>query len=516
MSSGVELTWPGKAAALTAGLAREAEGGALQVLERLAPSALKLALGEAAPGASPQAARPRGTARARATASASDARSVLASAPASADDAEPLSRLIWGDNLTSLCALLPSLRGQVTLAYIDPPFYTGKTFRLQVPVGDTGRVAELPAYGDAWGGELAPYLDMITPRLVLLRELLSEEGSLIVHCDHRLAHALGLLLDELFGAGDRGVGRSAPGFRNEIVWLYGLGGSSPKSYPKKHDSLLWYTKGGRWVFQAPRVPATSQRLQGQSKKCPDYFDIPTLNNMASERSGYPTQKPEALLARLIAAHTRPGDWVLDCFAGSGTTLVAAARLGRRFIGCEQSPLGVQVAVKRLLQLGPAWPGAAFELAVVAEQSAELTERPPPSIKTCAEPLIEFTLGTPLSVGVTLKGLAQLEPLPAPLQQALRAPLDAVDSWSLSWERVEAPPPRDLEPLASQGGARVWSVELTQAPHCPSFVALRTAKHPALKPQATLRAPQPGSYALGVQAVDVFGRRALARYLVHLP
>lgn len=610
MPSGVELTWPGKAAALERARQGSAKG-ALRVLERFEPSALHLALGEAAPkdrapsgdDAWVSAASPR--VAASCAASLHGAGVVLAPTRVRRRAATaPPSRLIWGDNLTALRALLPALRGQVTLAYIDPPFYTGKIFRLQVPVGDTGKAARLPAYGDAWGGELAPYLDMVAPRLVLLRELLSEEGSLIVHCDHRLAHALGLLLDELFGAGDRSAGRRSAGFRNEIVWLYGLGGSSPRAYPKKHDVLLWYTKGARWVFEAPRVPATSHRLQGKSKKCPDYFEIPTLNNMAAERSGYPTQKPEALLARLIAAHTRPGDWVLDCFAGSGTTLVAAARLGRRFIGCEQSALGVQVAIKRLLQLGAASeasgapteaPRAAFELLASAREAARAEPPPtgsesPPSaeagrapkslpsmILTKAQPLVELTPRAPRRLEVTLLGLTGLEELPEALQGALETPLDAVDSWSLSWERVKAlpstaepigaepdapsleaqsdvevpslevqslkvqslevqsdadapsleaeptadapsleAPPLEAEPDAEAQGILIWPVPLTQQPHRPRFVALRTLKRPVLARRVTLRAVRPGSYALGVQVVDVLGRRALARYLVRFP
>ena len=264
-------------------------------------------------------------------------------------------KLIWGDNLLVMGSLLAKFAGKIDLIYIDPPFATGADFSFETEIGESGitlekdqTIIEERAYRDTWGSGTASYLSMMSSRLSLLRDLLSPTGSVIVHCDFRLSHLLGTLLDDLFGLGDRGASADEPGFRNEIVWLYGLGGSSPKCYPKKHDSLLWYSKSDQWQFDAPMVPATSQRMKGQYKKCPDYWNVPNINNMAEERTGYPTQKPEELLNRIIAAHSSRGNLVADFFCGSGTALAVAEKSGRRWIGCDLGRWGIHVTRKRLL------------------------------------------------------------------------------------------------------------------------------------------------------------------------
>ena len=166
----------------------------------------------------------------------------------------------------------------------------------------------------------------------------------------------------MFGAGDRDPG-GGQGFRNEIIWTYGLGGSSSRFYPRKHDTIFWYTRGREWFFDPPKMAARSVRMRGQLKKQIDVFvgperldspvdsdvwDVAAINNMATERTGYPTQKPLALLERLVSAHSRPGELVLDPFCGSGTTLVAAKKLGRRALGMDASAEAVRIARQRLL------------------------------------------------------------------------------------------------------------------------------------------------------------------------
>ena len=136
-------------------------------------------------------------------------------------------------------------------------------------------------------------------------------------------------------------------FRNEIIWSYGLGGSSPKRYSRKHDVILFYTKSDRYTFNKPQTPAKSQKLKGRMKGATDVWDIPSLNNMAKERTGFPTQKPLALYGRIIEASTDPGGLVLDPFCGSGTTLVAAERLGRRWIGIDANSMAIDTARERL-------------------------------------------------------------------------------------------------------------------------------------------------------------------------
>ena len=235
------------------------------------------------------------------------------------------------------------------LVYLDPPFAVGKDFALlrDSAGGSAGDVA----YSDKWS-DFDAYLAWLTPVLEAVHETLDAEGSVLLHCDHRAAPYLAMACDRIFGFGDRGTRKKAPGFRNELIWRYGLGGSSPRCYPKKHDTILWYTKGSAWFFDPPMVPATSNRLKGKLKKAPDVLDIPTINNMAAERTGYPTQKPLALLELLVKAHTRPGDLVADVMCGSGTTGVAALGCGRRVVLADRGAQAIAVAGERMRSVVP--------------------------------------------------------------------------------------------------------------------------------------------------------------------
>lgn len=218
----------------------------------------------------------------------------------------------------------------VDLLYADPPFNTGKAKR-----GTRGNSAK---YHDSWQ-DSASYVAWLRERLLATVPALKPSANVLLHVDYRTSHHVRLLLDDLFGP-DR--------FVNHLIWTYGLGGSSPRSFARKHDDILFYCLDPRkYYFKPPRVPATSRRMQGQTKKATDVIDVPSLNNMASERTGYPTQKPLALLELLIAACSPPGGTVLDPCCGSGTTLVAAANLGRRGIGCDKSPAAVRTAKRRL-------------------------------------------------------------------------------------------------------------------------------------------------------------------------
>ena len=183
-----------------------------------------------------------------------------------------------------------------------------------------------------YGDDMAAYLCFMAIRLLEMRRILKDDGSIYVHCDPTSSHYLKQLMDAVFDVAN---------FRNEIIWTYGLGGSSPKRFSRKHDVILFYTKSNRYTFNKPQTPATSQRLKGQMKGATDVWDIPSLNNMAKERTGYPTQKPLALYERIIAASTNEGDIVLDPFCGSGTTLLAAQRLGRKWIGVDSSPTALE-------------------------------------------------------------------------------------------------------------------------------------------------------------------------------
>jgi len=258
-------------------------------------------------------------------------------------DACPQNKLILGDNLAAMSALLPEYEGRVDLIYADPPFFTNKRYPARVGRGEDSRRPQewklAEGYPDHWQ-DVDAYLDMLYPRLTLMHRLLAPTGSLYLHLDwHANAYAR-LLLDEIFGA-ER--------LLNEIVWLYH--GPSPvrKTFNRKHDTILVYTKSDEYTFNVDAVrqpydPSTVKTFASSPKagfgKVPDlergkvpedWWYFPVVARLHNERTGYPTQKPEGLLERILLASSRPGDLVADFFCGSGTTALVAAKLGRQFI-----------------------------------------------------------------------------------------------------------------------------------------------------------------------------------------
>ena len=296
------------------------------------------------------------------------------------DDARSQVTLLAGDAVATLARL--ALNERPRLVYMDPPFYTRRSFPLRERASDAaGRTieAQRDAFDDRWPDGFDSYLAAMRDVLVACHECLAEDGSLLLHVDQRAAPYLAVEADRILGPGERLLDRDSPGYRSELIWSYGLGGSSSRTWPRKHDTILWYTRGRRWTFHPPMTAATSRRMQGQLKKQPDVLDIPSINNMAKERTGWPTQKPLALLELLVGAHSEPGDLIADPFAGSGTTGAAAVRLGRRaalgdvsddaLAMCRERLLrdeGVdRLAAHRLLQAAPVAPPAPDRLAFLA-------------------------------------------------------------------------------------------------------------------------------------------------------
>jgi len=284
---------------------------------------------------------------------------------------EPSHRLLAGDNLASLRALLPELTGRVDLVYVDPPFCTGGTFELLTKVGegaDGGPPPEVEqvAYRDRWsdGG----FLGMLDARLRLLHTLLADHGSFYIHVDPTIGHAVKLLVDEVFGS---------ECFQREIVWRIGwISGfkASARNWIRNHDLIFFYTKHPRrFTFNklyTPYPPGYRRRdgalPTGQGVPLDDVWnaneaefalrgrdslDSIQIKSFSTEKSGYGTQKNESLLRRIIAASSNAEDLVLDAFCGSGTTGVAADELGRRFIGCDISQAAIHIATKRILARG---------------------------------------------------------------------------------------------------------------------------------------------------------------------
>jgi site-specific DNA-methyltransferase (adenine-specific) len=263
--------------------------------------------------------------------------------------------VLEADNLDVLAAI-PD--GVVDLAYADPPFATGRPRRLvsirtgsgeRTRPGFRGPEVAYETVSDlAWDDDLPLdlHLEALGARIREIHRVLAPHGSLYLHVDWRTAHHVRLLLDEVFGP-ER--------FLNELVWAYDYGGRARDRWPRKHDTILWYAKGDSWRFDREaidRIPYMAPGLVGPEKaargKLPtDVWWMTIVPPASAERTGYPTQKPVRLLERIVAASSRPGDLVLDPFAGSGTTGVAAARLGRRWLLVDRNPMAVEIARGRL-------------------------------------------------------------------------------------------------------------------------------------------------------------------------
>ena len=310
--------------------------------------------------------------------------------------------LIWGDNKVVMSSLLPRFAGKINLIYIDPPFATGADFNIKMKVGDAqwtkeASLIEEKAYRDTWmkygpGRQLDSYLDMMYGRLVVMRDLLAQDGTIYVHLDQRVGHYVKAICDEVFGRDN---------FKNELIWCYRWYEHNRSYWNRKHDNILVYWKGEKAVFNWQSVaselePASLKKfrytdargrkfcvrgrnvrgspvrqmanlpLEAETKypgltyrqyedevvgvKPRDWFLVDILAQGNPEALGFPTQKPEALVERIIKASSNEGDLVADFFCGSGTTGAVAEKLGRRWIMCDLSKWAIQVTRKRLLQI----------------------------------------------------------------------------------------------------------------------------------------------------------------------
>ena len=250
-------------------------------------------------------------------------------------------KLICGDNLEEL-AKLP--KESVDLIYIDPPFFTHKQY--EVVWGDE---AEVRSYKDRWEGGIEHFISWLKPRVQAMYEVLKPTGSFYLHCDwHANAH-IRIMLDEIFGEEN---------FQNEIIWAYRTGGATKRRWSRKHDNIYFYTKSDKYTFNVfkERVyydkpffsPQQDEQGRWYADVLPvDVWEIPAVINVSKERVGYPTQKPEALLKRIIEASSNKDDVVLDAFCGCGTTVAVAQQLGRRWIGIDISPTAIKIIQERL-------------------------------------------------------------------------------------------------------------------------------------------------------------------------
>lgn len=316
-------------------------------------------------------------------------------------------KLIWGDNLLVMGSLLEKFAGKVDLIYIDPPFATGADFRAKFKIGEDGiRAAKIgesadiekeasaieeKVYRDTWGRGIETYLEMLSSRLIVARDLLSERGSLYLHLDPTVSHYAKLMLDSILGSRN---------FRNEVLWCYKERERILNFYNPKHDVILFYSKSdslnrpfnwkeaceeysdvtlakfkyvddkGHYQIRGTntqgspiraadglnpehevKYPGLTYRdyLEDRPGVAPrDWWTIPIINKAADERLDYATQKPEKLLERIVKVSSNVGDLVADFFCGSGTALAIAEKSGRRWIGCDLSRWAIHVTRKRLL------------------------------------------------------------------------------------------------------------------------------------------------------------------------
>lgn len=303
-------------------------------------------------------------------------------------------KIFWGDNLQVMSHLLKDFRGKVNFVYIDPPFDSKADYRMTIEMkGRTARNDQLSfeekQYGDIWSND--EYLQFMFERLVLIRELMADDAAIYLHCDYRKVHHLRNLMDEVFGPQN---------FLNHLIWMFSTRSSIKSSWKRSHHDILLYKKSQDPTFNwnddmviEPLSEATIKkyrledengryRLNGRNikdspvrsakdvdpsweKKHPelvvrdylregkvanDFFFIDIENQASNTRTDYPTQKPEELLYKLIAASSKPGDLVFDCFMGSGTTQAVAMKLGRRFIGADINLGSIQTTTKRLMKV----------------------------------------------------------------------------------------------------------------------------------------------------------------------
>ncbi len=271
-------------------------------------------------------------------------------------------KLIWGDNLKVLYYLLNDFKEKIDLIYIDPPFFSGTNYHIEIK--SEAREFNAIAYNDYWKNDLDSYLEMIYERIVLFKKLLSKKGLIFVHLDWHASHYIRVILDEIFGQNK---------FVNNIVWHYYNKYSAGKTnLPRAHDDILVYSKTNKYTFNELRIPRDKpikqlkrEMVNGvlknakdenghviyrtvKDKKMDDVWRIPCMQPASKEWTGFPTQKHHELLKRIIKLGSNKGDIVADFFCGSGTTLLTAEKLNRRWIGCDISEYSIYLTRKRLM------------------------------------------------------------------------------------------------------------------------------------------------------------------------
>ena len=273
-------------------------------------------------------------------------------------------KLFWGENLEVSCYLLNDFEEKIDLIYLDPPFFSGSNYNISILEGE--KKYDSIAYFDCWDKDIDSYLQMLYERIVIFNKLLSTKGLIFIHLDWHASHYIKLILDEVFGKNR---------FINEIIWYYYNKYSAGKrNLPRAHDNILVYSKSPNFTFNEERIARKKpikqlkrEMVNGvlknvkdehghvvyrtvSDKKLDDVWKIPCLQPASKEYTGFPTQKHHDLLERIIKIGSNKGDIVADFFCGSGTTLVVADKLNRKWIGCDMSKYSIYLTRKRLVSL----------------------------------------------------------------------------------------------------------------------------------------------------------------------
>ncbi|MBQ6496652.1 MAG: site-specific DNA-methyltransferase [Firmicutes bacterium] len=294
--------------------------------------------------------------------------------------------LAAGDNLAFMEYLIKKrdMAGKVQLIYVDPPFFTNSKYQASVRL-ESAKLGKSPviktgAYDDKWEDSIEQYLSMLAVRFHMMRELLSDTGCIWVHLDWHGSHYVKMLMDEIFGESH---------FINEIAWTYKSGGASKKSFARKHDTLLFYSKTKKYKFNILKEKSYNRGLKPYRFKgveefkdeigwytmvnMKDVWNIDMVGRTSAERTGYATQKPEKLLARIVEACSEEGDICADFFSGSGTLGAACGKMNRRWIMCDEGDVAVSSQILRLSREKADGDDAVNAFAVMRPASADISD-----------------------------------------------------------------------------------------------------------------------------------------------
>ena len=335
----------------------------------------------------------------------------------------------------------------IDLIYLDPPFFSNRQY--EVIWGDE---AEVRSFEDRWEGGIQVYTNWMRERVIEMRRILKPTGSFYLHCDWHAAHYLKQMLDDVFGANLSGNGA---GFQNEIVWYYRGGGVSPRRWGRRHDTIFFYTKGKKWTFNVD--PVRTEYSESVMESLPSRYDKsyrgdrvyegyrpnplgkhpddvwpiqPLMPSDKKERLGYPTQKPEALLERIIQASSNAGHVVLDPFAGCGTAMVAAQRLKRQWIGIDISPTAVGLMKRRMEKVG----AETIKLVGMPVTLDQLRELKPFEFQNWVIQRFNGTHSPKQSGDMGIDGFSFLEHLPIQVKQSSGIGRNVVDNFETAVER----------------------------------------------------------------------------------